>query len=132
MNLGNLVERHLRPIVVNRNRVEHVNVRSPGARGRHFTAEVFHRLLHARLEGYVDFFQGRMSHSSELLVCMRIKTVDYKPKAQVRGSRSDCRSKNPRDMTWFYLCHLTSNLVLPTDQRPDLSPTPTPPTFPPS
>src|SRR6202158_1033976 len=109
MNLGDLVERHLRPIVVNRNRVEHVNVRSPGARGRHFTAEVFHRLLHARLEGYVDFFQGRMSHSSELLVCMRIKTVDYKPKDQVSGPSPDCRSKNKRDMTCFYLFNLSSN-----------------------
>src|SRR4029077_5663981 len=108
MNLGDLVERHLRPIVVNRNRVEHVNVRSPGARGRHFTAEVFHRLLHARLEGYVDFFQGRMSHSSELLVCMRIKTVDYKPTAQVRGQIAEVT--NPRDMTWLYLSLLTSNL----------------------
>src|SRR5260370_17717368 len=108
MNLGDLVERHLRPIVVNRNRVEHVNVRSPGARGRHFTAEVFHRLLHARLEGYVDFFQGRLSHSSELLVCMRIKTVDYKPKAQVRGSTSDCRTKHQSASTFFYLSHSTS------------------------
>jgi hypothetical protein len=32
-----------------------------------------------------------MSHSSELLVCMRIKTVDYKPKAQVRGQRLEVR-----------------------------------------
>src|SRR5208282_1241706 len=80
MNLGHLVERHLLSVVVDQNGVEHVNIRSPGARGGHFAAEIFHRFVHPRLELCEDVFQGRMSHSLGLLGYMRIKTVNYKPK----------------------------------------------------
>ena len=66
VNLRDLVERHLRSVVVDRNGVEHVDVGASGARGSHFAAEVFYRLLHAGLELSENVFQGRMSHLSQL------------------------------------------------------------------
>jgi hypothetical protein len=64
VHLRDLVERHLRAVVVDAHGVEHVNRGAPGAGGGHFAAEVFHRFVHARLELLRKLFQGRMSHLS--------------------------------------------------------------------
>ena len=60
VNLGDLVERHLRAVVVHRDRVQHVDGGAAGAGRGHFLAEIFHRLVHAGLQLDVQFFQGGM------------------------------------------------------------------------
>ena len=50
MYLRDLIQRHLRAVVVDVDGIQHVHVGAPGARGRHGLTEIFDRLVHAGLE----------------------------------------------------------------------------------
>ena len=79
VHLRNLVQRHLRSVVVHTHTVEHVYRGASGPRGRHRLAEIFDRLVHPRLELNSNLSKRpTISHGSAPLN-FKIKTLNYKP-----------------------------------------------------
>ena len=59
MDLRDLVEWHHGAVVLHLDAVQHVYRSAAGAHGRHFTAEILHRLIHASLQVGIAIFQAR-------------------------------------------------------------------------